>query len=154
VLMDLLIQAKTFSDFLAETERPDSIWRRMNELDSIHEGILERELTSLETLARASLRALPVNLARMYRFSGLLPDPDFVEARFSAAIEFLRSSITQVRTGAKPRKNDRGLYVDQQLFFYLADPEAVVVTNENFSREIKTSPQRSRIISYREFRDL
>ncbi len=43
------------------------------------------------------------------------------------------------------------MYVDFQLFFYLADPQAVVVSNENFCGEIVKSPQRNRIISFGEF---
>jgi hypothetical protein len=43
------------------------------------------------------------------------------------------------------------MYVDNQLFFYLADPEAVIVTNEDFSNEIRKSPQKTRIISYEAF---
>lgn len=150
-LMDLLIQARSFTDFLAETEKPGSVWKRIGEIDSIHEGVLEKELKSLERLAGASLAALPVNLARLYKRGGLLPNPEFFEEKFSAAIEFLRSSILQVRNGANPRKNDRGMYVDQQLFFYLADPEVAVVSQEDFSNQIKTSPQAARIISYEAF---
>ena len=44
--------------------------------------------------------------------------------------------------------------VDFQLFFYLADPEAVVVSYEKFSGEIVRSPQRSRIITFDQFRRL
>jgi hypothetical protein len=121
-LMNLIIHANSFSDFLAETEKPASVWKKMNQLDSIHENILEKELKSLEKLAGASVKAIPTNLARLYQHGGLLPDPEFFEQKFSAAIEFLRSSILQLRSGANPRKNDRGLYIDQQLFFYLAEP--------------------------------
>ncbi len=46
------------------------------------------------------------------------------------------------------------MYVDNQLFWYLADPEAVIVTDEDFSNEIKRSPQKNRIISYENFRSL
>jgi hypothetical protein len=153
-LMNLIIHAKRFSDFLAETEKPGSVWGRMGDIDSIHEDVLETELKSLEKLARASLKALPVNLAKLYRCGGLLPDPEYFEQKFSAAIEFLRSSILQLRNGANPRKNDRGLYIDQQLFFYLADPEVAVVTGESFSNKIETSPQAARILSYKAFSEL
>jgi hypothetical protein len=153
-LMNLIIPAERFSDFLAETEKPGSVWRRIGDLDSIHEDVLETELKSLEKLAGASLKALPLNLARLCKCGGLLPDPEFFEQKFSAAIEFLRSSILQLRNGANPRKNDRGLYIDQQLFFYLADPEVAVVTGESFANKIKTSPQAGRILSYEAFSEL
>jgi hypothetical protein len=150
-LMNLVTHAKSFGDFLAETEKPASVWKKMNQLDSIHEDVLEKELKSLEKLAGASLKAIPSNLARIYQRGGLLPDPEFVENKFSAAIEFLRSSILLLRNGAKPRKNDRGLYIDQQLFFYLADPELTLVTKENFSNKVKASPQAARVLSYETF---
>jgi hypothetical protein len=86
-------------------------------------------------------------MARLYRLGGLLPDPELFARTFSAAIEFLKYSVLQVRRGANPKKNNRGLYIDSQLFWYLGDPNAVVVTNEDFSQEIRSSPQKNRIIS-------
>jgi hypothetical protein len=127
----------------------------MADLDSIHEGVLENELRSLGTLAdRASVKSLHVHMARTNQLGGLLPDPDTCEVKFSAAVEFLKSSVMQVRRGANALKNNRGLYVDNQLFFYLADAEAVVVSNEDFSQEIRNSPQRDRIVNYDTFRHL
>jgi hypothetical protein len=154
-LIDSLIDSKSFTEFLAKTEKRGSQWQRMSEIHSIHEGVLEKELRSLEKLAEgASVKAIAVNLARLYKYGGLMPDPESFERNFSAAIEFLRSSILQVRNGAKPRKNDRGLYVDQQLFFYLANPALTVVTKENFSSEIKRSVQAARIINFEAFRKI
>jgi hypothetical protein len=97
---------------------------------------------------------LPAEWLFVSRGSGLLPDPAVVEVIFSAAIEFLVSSSIKIRQGPNPLKNDRGLYVDSQLFYYLADPDAVVVSNEDFFDDIKLSPQKSRIISYEQFRQL
>jgi len=87
----------------------------------------------------------------MNSVSGLVPEPDGFQERFSAAIEFLRSCLVQVRRGANALKNNRGLYVDNQLFFYLADPEAVVVLTRIFSDEIKVSAQKDRIIKFSDF---
>jgi len=154
-LLGLVVGSKTLSEFLKKTEEPNSVWKRIGELDSIHEGVLEKELRSLGTLAdRASVKTLHVHMARTNQLGGMLPDPDAFEAKFSAAVEFLKSSAIQVRRGANVLKNNRGLYVDNQLFFYLADPEAVVVSNEDFSQEIRKSPQKNRIISYQTFRHL
>jgi len=62
--------------------------------------------------------------------------------------------VSKVRAGANLAKDDRGIYVDFQLFFYLADADAVIVSNEDFSGEIRSSPQRSRIISFKTFHSL
>jgi hypothetical protein len=97
---------------------------------------------------------LHVHVARMYRLGGLRPDPAMIEVTFSAAIEFLRSSAMKIRQGANPLKNDRRLYVDSQRFYYLADPRTVVASNEDFSDDIKASPQKNRIITYESFRHL
>jgi hypothetical protein len=154
-LLGLLIGSRTFVDFLRRTEEPDSVWKKMGDLDSIHEGVLDKELRSLGTLAdRASVKSLHVHMARTNKLGGLLPDPDTFEMKFSAAVEFLKASVMQVRRGANVLKNNRGLYVDNQLFFYLADPEAVIVSNEDFSQEIRDSPQKDRIINYGTFRRL
>ena len=124
-------------------------WNEASRWDAIQEDVVEKELVGLGKLARgASLKSLQVHIARMYRLGGLLPDPAIVERRFSAAIESLRSAAVKIRRGANPLKNDRGMYIDSQLFYYLADPEIVVVSNEDFSAEIRMSPQRDRIITY------
>jgi hypothetical protein len=151
-LIESLVRSRTFDDFISETERPESLWKKMNQIDAIHEGVLEKELSALETLAeKASVNAIPRNTSRMYSVGGLLPDPDLLCVKFSAGIEFIKSSMIRIRNGANPRRNDRGLYIDTQLFWYLSDPESVLVTNEDFSAEIRTSPQASRIISYESF---
>jgi hypothetical protein len=148
MLINMLIQAKSHAEFLKAAEAPGSPWTKMTRLDPIHEGVLDYELGFLRPLAaKASIKTLQVHMARQYKVSGLLPDPDSFERTFSAAVEFLKSSVAKVRNGANPKKNDRGLYIDSQLFWYLGDADAVIVTNEDFSNEIRVSPQRNRIIS-------
>jgi hypothetical protein len=135
-LLHMFVASKSFPEFIAKCEQPGSEWSRMGELDTIHDKVLDKELGSVDTLAaRASLKTLHVHMARLYGRGGLLPDPSTFELTFSAAFEFLRSSTVKVRNGANLRKNDRGMYIDQQLFFYLADPEAVVVSNEDFTED-------------------
>jgi hypothetical protein len=147
-LIELVLQSKTHRDFLNSTERPESAWKKISELSSIHNQVLDKELGSLKAIAeRASIKNLHMHMVRMYRLGGLLPDPDLFEETFSAAVEFVRSSVALVRNGANPLKNNRGMYIDSQFFWYLGDPNAVVVTKEDFSREIRASPQRSRILS-------
>ncbi len=120
----------------------------MSELPSIHEGVLEKELKALEKLGGGLIHH---RMVKMYGLAGLFPDPDWFATKFSAAIEFTESWVRLVRNGAKPRKNNRGMYIDSQLFWYLADPEMIIVTREDFT-EITVSPQRFRIISFEQFR--
>ncbi len=82
----------------------------------------------------------------MFGAPGCRPNPLVISRQFSAAIEYLETSVRKVAVGAKPRKNDRGLYVDWQLLMYLADPNVSFLTNEDFSGEISTSAQKDRII--------
>jgi hypothetical protein len=153
ILLQMLVNSNSLADFLKKAEAPGSIWKKMSDLDSIHETVLDKELASLNTLAKkASVKTLHVHMAQLYKMGKMAPDPDLIERKFSAALEFLRSSVIQVRNGADPLKNNRGMYVDNQLFYYLADPDAVFVSNEDFSSEIKTSPQKNRIISFAQFR--
>ena len=154
-LLELITSSATLEQFLNQADQPAGAWRHVTHLDSIHENALDAELKSLKYLAEhASIQSLHVNMARSLQFCGLFCDPDAFNAKFSAAVEFLRSSIVQVRRGANPLKNNRGLYVDNQLFFYLGDAEAVIVTNEEFSQEIRESPQKTRVITFQAFRDL
>jgi hypothetical protein len=148
-LLEMLTGSHSLAQFLKKAEASDSFWKKMTGLHSIHDKVLDKELGSLNPLAgQGSLKSLPIYMSKMHKLGGLSPDPDIVELKFSAALEFLRAYIMKVRRGAKPKKNDRGMYVDSQLFYYLADPDAVIVSNEDFSNEIKNSPQRDRIISY------
>jgi len=66
---------------------------------------------------------------------------------FSAAIEYGDSAIRRARAGENLRKNDAGVFGDFQLFFYLADPQIHLLTKEDFSTDIKNSPQRTRIVT-------
>lgn len=150
-LLEMLIDSKTLSEFLRRAEAPGSPWAKITYLDRIHESVLSRELNSLELLTSASPKALSVYVSHMYACGGLIPDPEFIEQRFSAALEYLRACVLKVRRGGKPWKNDRGSYVDLQFFWYLADPRIIFVTKEDFSDEIKASSQRTRIISYAAF---
>jgi hypothetical protein len=152
LLMNLVLQSNSLADFLAKAEASESLWKRMTHLHSIHESVLDKELASLRTLSeRAHVKSLPVHMTWLYRSGGMLPDPDWFTAKFSAAIEFLISSIVQVRNGANPQKNNRGVYVDSQFFWYLGDPDLTIVSEEDFSPEIKVSPQTARIISLNAF---
>jgi hypothetical protein len=54
-------------------------------------------------------------------------------------------SLAKMKGRAKPRKNDPGLFVDFQLLLYLADPELVFLSKEDFSSEVKKSLQKPRI---------
>ncbi len=155
LLMDLIVQSSSLAKFLAKAEAPGSVWKKMTDLYSIHESVLDKELGSLKKLAeQASLKSIPVHITRFYQLGGLRPDPEFLVFKFSAAVEFLVNSIAQVRNGANPLKNNRGLYVDSQFFWYLGDPDLTIVTKEDFSSDIKVSPQASRIISLDAFLQL
>jgi hypothetical protein len=155
LLLKMLLESGSLREFLGRTEQPGSVWQRIAELDSIHEGVLDKELRALDKLADgASLRTLHVHMARLYALGGLIPDPDTIEHTFSAALEFLRSAASKIRRGANLFKNDRGLYIDHQLLFYLADADVRLVTNENFQAEIGQSPQRHRIMTFDAFSHL
>lgn len=151
-LLEMLTSSHSLAQFLKKAEAPSSLWNKMTDLHSIHDKVLDKELGSLNPLAnKASLKSFGIHIAKMYKLGGLSPDPDEIERKFSAALEFLRAYVMKVRRGANPKKNDRGMYIDNQLFYYLADPDAVIVSNEDFSDEIRSSPQRDRIISYTQF---
>lgn len=70
----------------------------------------------------------------------------FATCRF----EYLRASVRKLRQGANLAKNDRGYTSIFKRFFYLADPHALIVSNEGFG-EIVKSPQKTRIITVDEF---
>jgi hypothetical protein len=146
-LLQMIVQAKDFDEFIKKCNEASSVWKNIEDLDQIHEGEIEKELRSLEDLAKRNKPLdIPQRLSRWFGAPGCRPFPIIIKKRFSAAIEYLETSIGKVAHGSKPRKNDRGLYIDYQLLTYLADANISFLTNEDFSGEISQSPQRTRIV--------
>ncbi len=146
-LIEIIADSADFDDFREASQAPASVWNEVNRIETIHEGQLDTELAALGELARPRrARGIATALSQSFGAPGSRPRPEVIARQFSAAIEFLESSLRKVREGAKPRRNDPGLYVDFQLFFYLANPEIKFLTGEDFSREIRDSPQRCRIV--------
>jgi hypothetical protein len=145
-LISMIVGAANFPEFLEKSETPASVWNEIKHSHQIHEAILDREHRALVGLAKGRPdKFLPQRLSQTFGAPGCRPNPLVLKRHFSAAIEFLESVLAKVRGGAKPRKNDPGLYIDFQLLLYLADPAITFLTNENFSQEIRRSPQRFRI---------
>jgi hypothetical protein len=146
-LIGLIARAADFNDFLQQSDAPDSAWGGIRDADAVHNVVLDREFAGLKKLAGQRVdRELARRLSRSFGAPGRHPNSLIVERRFSAAFEFLGTSLAKVRGGARPRENDPGLFVDFQLLLYLADPNVVFLTREDFSHEIRRSPQRSRIV--------
>jgi hypothetical protein len=146
-LIETAANSPNFGEFVKSCNAKDSVWNNIESLDQIHEGQVEKELMSLEDLAkRRKALDIPGRLAGTFGAPGCRPIPFVISRRFSAAIEYLDTSVRKVAQGAKPRKNNRGLYVDWQLLTYLAIPDLLFLTNEDFSEEISKSPQKERIV--------
>jgi hypothetical protein len=147
-LIDMVVNSATFDEFVQQCNANGSVWKSVESLDGIHEGQIEKQLRSLEDLARqGGDLGIPGRLSMMFGAPGSRPKPLIISRQFSAAIEYLETSVRKVvHQGANPRKNDRGLYVDFQLLMYLAIPGLIFLTNEDFSGEIKKSPQKDRIV--------
>jgi hypothetical protein len=147
-LMRMLRESETFEEFIGRARQPSSVWAAIDRADEIHRRELEKEFAALSELSkRSSTIDLASALCKRFALIDRLPPRATVQKACSAAIEFLHTAINQVRSGAKPLKNDPGLYIDLQLFFYLSDPKVVLVTNEDFSGKLNTSPQKARVIS-------
>lgn len=146
-LVRMLAESATFDEFLRRSKEPDSSWKEIDEADKIHNAFLDREFVALEKIAkRGRITDFAKPLAGTFGPPGRPPNPLILHTHFSAALEFLKASLAKVAGGAKPRKNDPGLYVDFQLLLYLGDPTILFLTKEDFSDEVKKSPQLSRIV--------
>lgn len=145
--LQVIVEATSFEEFVKKSNDSGSVWKNIESLDQIHESEIEKELRSLEELAaRKRPLNMPKSMSSWFGAPGCRPHPLFIGRFFSAAIEYLQTSIEKVTRGAKPRKNDRGLYIDFQLLIYLANANINFLTNEDFSAEISKSPQRIRIV--------
>lgn len=143
-LIEMAVCAKDLPEFVKMGQGAGNVWGEIGRTNEIHVAEVDKELAALEAMAnRTGMPDLASGLARSFGVN----DSSVVGEHFSAAIEFLLSSLAQIRSGAKPRRNNPGLYVDFQLLFYLADPEITFLTFEDFSNEIRKSPQRVRIVN-------
>lgn len=117
-------------------------------INKIHNDVLDQELVALRRIPqRTALGVLATRMCGWFGAPGCRPNPIMFRQTFSAAPEFLEHSLGKVQRGAKPEKNDRGLFVDFQLLFYLADPNIYFLTSEDFSTKVKTSSQADRILA-------
>jgi hypothetical protein len=144
--IEMVVCSNSLNEFIVLCNAAESVWKDVESLDRIHEEQIEKELMWLEKFADRGINIAQA-FAMLFGTSGCRPSPALVACKFSAFIEYLESSFRKVSvSGAKPRKNDRGMYVDWQLLTYLACPDVMFVTHERFSGEITKSPQKDRII--------
>ena len=144
-LISMVSGAADFADFIKKTT--GTVWQDVNRADQIHSDELDKEIAALGSLAKKGLgQNYAKRLSQKFGIPGCRPNPLILARRFSAALEFLESSIVKIRSGSNPRKNDPGLYTDFQLLLYLGDDELRFLTNEKFAAEIKRSPQRQHIL--------
>lgn len=150
-LLQMVMDSASYDEFIEKTKSSGSEWHQAEIWNAAHEDELDKELAAVEKFTRVDPQSIATGMAKLYPFKGTLPKVDLVEKEFSAALEYLRSAIAKVKNGANLAKNDRGMYGDFQFLFYLADPNAIIVTNERFSGEISKSPQKDRVITLAQF---
>jgi hypothetical protein len=146
--IELVTEASDFADFLKRKDAAGSLWPDIETSAKVHEQQLDKEFVALQRISKSKPGSydLAAEFAKTFDVNGKYPDPNTFRSHFSAAMEYGERTITKIRGGANPRKNDPGRYGDFQLFFYLADPSIEILTCEDFSDDIKNSPQRSRIV--------
>lgn len=144
--INLVADSNSFEEFLQRKNEAGGSWSDIEKSVEIHEQILDKEFDALKKLAALSPGSFDLATKFCERFDNPRPDPKVFSERFSAAMEYAETTIAKIRAGANPRKNDPGRFGDFQLFFYLADPDINLLTREDFSSDIKSSPQRTRIV--------
>lgn len=146
--VEMVANSQTFDEFLKRKDDAGNVWSDIDKAAQIHDAQVNEEFTALEKFAKLPQGTFDVaaEFCKTFAAGGVSPDPKLFRQHFSAAVEYGEASITKIRAGAKPWKNDRGRYGDFQLFFYLADPKITLLTREDFSGDIKHSPQRTRIV--------
>ena len=146
--IEFVTEASDFPDFLRRKDAPGSLWPDIETLAAVREQRLDKEFADLQKLANLAPGSydLATEFAKTFAVGGKYPDPKEFRSHFSAAMEYGETTISRIRGGANPRKNDPGRYGDFQLFFYLADPSIELLTCEDFSTDIVNSPQRTRIV--------
>jgi hypothetical protein len=146
----MVANSPAFNEFLKRKSDAGNVWSDIDKAPQIHADMVDKEFTELEKLAKKPQGTADVvaMLCKTFAATGACPDPKLFRQHFSAAVEYVEASIAKIRGGAKPWKNDRGRYGDFQLFFYLADPNITLLSCEDFTDDIKKSPQRTRIVGF------
>lgn len=146
----MVMNSETFDEFLKRKDDAGNVWSDIDKVAQIYDSQVDKEFTALEKLAQLPQGTVDVaaEFCKTFAVGGVCPEPKLFGEHFSAAVEYGEASIAKIRAGAKPRKNDRGRYGDFQLFIYLADPNIALLTSEDFSGDIKQSPQRTRIVGF------
>lgn len=135
------------SEFIARANQPTVGWKPIEQLPQIHNAEVRQNLLDLRGLAsQRSQKTFGEKVAESLGVGPNKPDPDKVSQAFSAAFEYLQANILRVQGGAKPWRNDRGLWIDYNILWYLADPDITVISSEKFHKAIRKSPQLSRIL--------
>lgn len=146
-LVDMIASSGTFDEFLQRKDKADSAWSDIDRSVAIHDQRLDKEFGALEKIAKLpGTFDLAAKFCETFGAAGAHPDASSFRQHFSAAIEYFESTLARIRGGARPRKNDPGRYGDFQLLFYLAEPGFSLLTQEDFSDDIRSSPQRTRIV--------
>jgi hypothetical protein len=144
-LVRMVVDSSNHAEFVSKANAASSVWRMIEGINKIHNGVLDQELVALCRIPKqTAVGVLAIRMCHWFGAPGCRPNSLVFRQKFSAALEFLEDSLRKVYQGAKPEKNDRGLFVDFQLLFYLADPDIYFLTGEDFSTKVKTSPQASR----------
>jgi len=150
-LLQMIVSSASYTEFMEKTKAPGSEWSGAERWNTIHQAELDKQLGFVRKFAEGSHESIAIGIAKLHPLKGSLAAEDRVENEFSAALEYLRSLVNKVKSGANLPKNDRGAYGDFQILFYLADTNTTIVSNEDFSSEISNAPQKDRMISLANF---
>jgi hypothetical protein len=149
--IEMVANSQTIDEFLKRMGDAGNVRSGIEKTPQIHADRVAAEFTDLEKLAKLPEGRVDVAAWFCRTFpneDGVCPHPNLFRQHFSAAIEYYEASIAKIRAmNAKPGKKKQGMYGDLQLLFYLADPRITLLTNDQFSSDIKQSPQRTRIVA-------
>ena len=117
--IEMVVNSPTFDEFLKSKDGAGNVWSDIDQAVQIHHSQVDKEFTALESLAKLPKGKIDVatRFCKTYSTAVFHPDPKLFKQYFSAAVEYAEVSIAKIRSGANPRKNDRGRYGDFQLFF-------------------------------------
>src|SRR5258708_13920621 len=111
--LEMVVKSKTFDEFLKRKDTSSSVWNDIDQSGPVHMCNVDDEFTALEKFAAAPSGSfdLAAKFCKTFENAGKCPEPEEFRKHFSAALEYVESCIEKIRRGAKPRKNNRGIYV-------------------------------------------
>ena len=104
-LVRMAVDSSNHAEFVSKANAASSVWRMIESINKIHNGVLDQELVALRPIPKqTAVGVLAIRMCHWFGAPGCRPNSLVFRHKFSAALEFLEDSLGRVYQGAKPER--------------------------------------------------